>query len=41
MGSDGFLTMEKLRESANNKRSSYIVSQKDITEDDRGKDSKT
>lgn len=40
MGSDGFLTMEKVRDSTNNNRYSYIVSQKDLTEADRGKDSK-
>lgn len=41
MGSDCFLTIEKVRESTNNNRPSYIVSQKDIIEDYRGKYSKT
>lgn len=41
MGSDVFLTVEKVRESTNKNRPSYTVSQKDITEDDKGKDSET
>lgn len=38
MESDGFLTTEKIRESTIKKRPSYTVSQKYITEDDRGED---
>lgn len=41
MGSDGFVTMEIVKEGTNKTRSSYIVSQNDIIEDDRGKDYKT
>lgn len=38
MERDDFLTTEKIRESTIKKRPSYMVSQKYITEDDRGKD---
>lgn len=41
MGTDGLLTIEKVKGSTDKTRPSYIVSQNDITEDDRGKDYKT